>query len=88
MDEVETEFLKAQERTPLVWFGYIDEIFFISTHGKGHLETFLQELKNFNPDLKFTYVLNEKEIPFLDLKVKLNEAKISTDLYIKSTDRH
>ena len=87
MDEVETEFLKNQERTPLVWFKYID-IFFIWTHGQEHLETFLQELNNFNPDLKFTYESNELEIPFLDLKVKLNDGKISTDLYITSTDRH
>ena len=88
MDEVETEFFKVQERTPLLWFRYIDDIFFIWTHGKEHLETFLQELNNFNPDLKFTYESNEKEIPFLDLKVKLNEGKISTDLYIKSMHRH
>ena len=88
MDEVETEFLKTQERTPLVWFRYNDDIFFISTHGREHLETFLQELNNFNPDLKFTYESNEKEISFLDLKAKLNEGKISTDLYIKSMDRH
>ena len=38
--------------------------------------------------MKFTYESNEKEIPFFDLKMKLNEGKISTDLYIKSTDRH
>ena len=63
-------------------------MFFIWTHGKEHLETFLQELNNFNPDLKITYESNEKEIPFLDLKVKFNEDKISTDLYIKSTERH
>ena len=87
-DQVETEFLKTQERTPLVWFRYIDDIFFIWTHGKEHLETFLQELNYFNPDLKFTYESNEKEIPFLDLKVKLNEGKISTDFYFKSTERH
>ena len=47
MDEIETEFLKTEERTPLVWFRYIDAIFFIWTHGKEHLETFLQELNNF-----------------------------------------
>ena len=74
--------------TPLVWFRYIDDFFFIWTHGKKHVETFLQELNNFNPDLKFTYESNEKEIPFLDLKVKLNEGKIRTYLYIKSTDRY
>ena len=88
MDEVEIEFLKTQERTPLVWFRYIDDIIFIWPHGKEHLEIFLQELNNFNPDLKFTYESNEKEIPFLDLKVKLNEGENSTDLYIKSTGRH
>ena len=42
----------------------------------------------FNPDFKFTYESNEKEIPILDLKVKLNEGKINTDLFTKSTDRH
>ena len=72
MDEVETEFLKTQENTPLAWFRYIDDIFFIWTQGKEHMETFLQELNNFNPDLKFNFASNEKEIPFLDLKVKLN----------------
>ena len=86
--DVETEFVKAQERTPLVWFRYTDDILFIWNHGKEHLETFLQELRNINPDLKFTEESNEKEISVLDLKVKLNEDKISTDLYIKSTDRH
>ena len=72
-DEVETEFLKTQERTPPIWFRYIDDISFIWTHGMEHLETFLQKLNNFNP---------------LDLKVKLNEGEISMDLCIKSADRH
>ena len=35
-----------QQRTPLVWFRYVDEIFSIWTHGKEHLETFLQELES------------------------------------------
>ena len=51
-------------------------------------KAFLQELNNFDPDLKFIYDSNEKEIPFLDLKVKLNEGKTSTDLYIRYTGRH
>ena len=51
MDKVETEFLKTQEKIPLLWFRYIDDTFFIWTYGKEHLETFLQELNNFNPDL-------------------------------------
>ena len=38
--------------------------------------------------MKFTGELNQKEIPFLDLKVKLNEGKINADLHIKSMDKH
>ena len=38
--------------------------------------------------MKFTYDSSEKEILFLSLKVKLNKGKISTDLYVRSTERH
>ena len=48
MDEVKIEFLKTQERTLLVWFRYIDDTFFIWTHGKEHLKAFLKELNNLN----------------------------------------
>ena len=46
MDEVETEFLKTEERTPLIWFIYIDDIFFIWSHGKEHLKTFYRNSIN------------------------------------------
>ena len=45
---------------------YNDDVFFIWTQGKEHPEILLLELNNFNPDLKFSYESNEKEIPFLD----------------------
>ena len=32
MDHVESEFLKTQQHQPVVWFRYIDDIFFIWTH--------------------------------------------------------
>ena len=37
MDEVETEFLKTQELQPLVWFRYIDDIFFVWNHSEDEL---------------------------------------------------
>ena len=46
--------------------------------------TYLEEVSNFNPDLKFTDESNEKEIPVLDLKVKFIEGKISTDLNLRT----
>ena len=33
MDQVESEFSKIQQHEPLVWLRYIDDIFFIWTHG-------------------------------------------------------
>ena len=88
MDHIETEFLKVQTNKPLTWFRYIDDIFFIWTHGKTELELFLQNLNHFNSNLKFTYALSEENVSFLDLKVKLSNGRISTDLFVKPIDRH
>ena len=40
MDKLETDFLNTQEYLPLVWYRYIDDIFFISTHAKKNLSFF------------------------------------------------
>ena len=41
----------------------------------------------YDPNITFTHESNKKHIPFLDLKVNLSGNKLSTDLYIKPTDR-
>ena len=85
MEQVETEFLKTQNHKPLVWFRYIDDAFFIWTHGKETLSLFLEGLNNFHPNIKFSH---EVSIHFLDHNVRLSDGNISTDLYVKPTDRH
>ena len=67
---------------------HIDDIFFIWTHGKQQLEIFLKDLNNFTTNLSFTHEASKTCIPFLDLKVKLIDGKLETDLYMKHTDRH
>ena len=52
MDEMETNFLKTQQLQP---FRFIDDIFFMWTHGKEQLNLFLKDLNEFHPNLKFTY---------------------------------
>ena len=37
MDQLETKFLENQNLKPLVWFHYIDVIFFMWTHGEENL---------------------------------------------------
>ena len=88
MDKLETDFLNTQEYLPLVWYRYIDDIFFIWTHGEEKLKFFLADLNKYHPNINFTHESNKECINFLDLKVSLLDNKLSTDLYIKPTDRH
>ena len=88
MDEIETKFLQTQEFQPLVWFRYIDDVFFIWTHSPDKLVSFMTEFDNYNPNIKFTYESNKENITFLDLDVSLSGNKLTTDLHTKSTDKH
>ena len=42
MDQVERKFLAMQINQPLIWLRYIDDIFFIWTHGEKELEKFVK----------------------------------------------
>ena len=88
MDQVETEFLETQKHKPLVWFRYIDDVFFIGTHGKQKLSLFLENLNKFCPNIKFSHETNKKSIHFLELNVRLSYGNILTDLYVEPTCRH
>ena len=88
MDEIETNFLDTQKIKLLVWFRYIDDVFFIWTHGKEKLEELLKDFNNYHPNIKLTHEFNKESIPFLDLKVSLSGGQLTTDLHIKSTDKH
>ena len=88
MDDLETKFLQSQSLQPLVWFRYIDDIFFIWTHGNDKLEKFLDDLNSFDNNIKFTHESSKDNIIFLDLIVKLSKGRLTTDLHVKDTDRH
>ena len=81
-------FQKRKAKKPLIWLRYIDDVFFIWTHSEQELERFLKDLNNFTPNLSFNHGASKNCIPFLDLKVKLIDGKLETDLYMKPTDRH
>ena len=42
----------------------------------------------FETNIKFSHEVNKESIRFLDLNVRLSDGNISTDLYVKPTDRH
>ena len=64
MDQAETEFLKTQKHKPLIWFRYIDDVFFIWTRGKETLSLFLEDLNNFHPNIKFSHEVNKESIHY------------------------
>ena len=88
MDRMETEFLEKEHLKPWVWLRYIDDIFFVWTHGDNKLDGFLERLNSFHPNLKFTSERSQQEINFLDVTVQLSNNKFVTDLYCKPTDCH
>lgn len=65
-NQVENNFLRAQENVSIVWFCYIDDISFIRTCGENELKRFLEKLNQLHPDLGFTYESSKKEIAVLD----------------------
>ena len=54
MDQCEWEILKIQIHQTLVWFRYVDEIFFMWTHGQDKWDQFV-DFNKFHPSLKFTH---------------------------------
>ena len=86
MNKLDSDFLKSQELTPLRRYRYIDDVFFIWTHGEENFASFSNDLSKYHSIIKFTHESNKEHIPFLDFNVKLLGNKLSTDLHIKSTD--
>ena len=59
------------------------------THGEDRLEDFINHINSLHSTIKFTHEFSKSHISFLDVTVSLdNNNKISTDLFIKSTDAH
>ena len=71
-----------------VWLRYIDDVFFIWTHGEKELHKFMEDLNNHQSNIKFTYTFSKNCVPFLDLVVQLSGGELTTNLHIKPTDRH
>ena len=49
------DFLETKELQPLSWLRFINDIFFIWTHGKEELKKYMEKFNNFTPNLSFTY---------------------------------
>ena len=87
MRKLETEILNKSELKPMVWYRYIDDIFFIWDHGEDEVYNWITYLNKYHKTIKFTAETSKEEISFLDTKVRINkDQKLYTDLFVKPTD--
>ena len=73
----------------MIWWRYIDDIFFIWEHGEESLENVLNKLNSFHLTIMFTAEYSKETINFLDVNIRLvGGGELMTDLFVKPTDTH
>ena len=88
MAYLEERLLGSCTLKPLLWWRYIDDIFFIWEHGEESLKSFLEHINSAHPTIKFTAEFSKEKVNFLDVQITRKQDKLVTDLYVKSTDTH
>ena len=91
MDNFEKNLLRDYSQktglSPLVWFRFIDDIFFIWTGNKDALDHFISftenysKYKNMKFKIKFEIHLSINEVHFLDVTISLKHGKLITTLF-------
>ena len=54
--------LKRFAKTPMIWWRYIDDIFFICEYDKESLKTFIDQVNMFHSTIKLTAKYSEEEV--------------------------
>ena len=70
-----------------IWRRFIDDCFFIFTHGEDKLQEVLNYMNDVHPTIKFTSKHSPTNIDFLDTSIHLGEhGKLISNVYSKPTD--
>ncbi|PIK43103.1 hypothetical protein BSL78_20028 [Apostichopus japonicus] len=86
MSSFEERMLSTAPCRPLIWWRYIDDIFFIWTSDEDSLLTFINHINFFHSTIKFTSDYSHQQVNFLDVTVRKEHGSLSADLYTKPTD--
>lgn len=76
------------EIKPLLFFRYLDDIFFLWPGDVNSLKRYENFLNELIPDIKVTLEHSPTEINFLDTTVYVSDEKLHTRIYFKPTDTH
>ena len=83
MADLEKKMLYGCADKPLVWLRYIGDVFFIWTHGRRKLNSFLEYINSFHETIKFTSESSREGVSFLDVMMERKGRALETDLYCK-----
>ena len=64
--KLEQEFLQTQNKVPLVWWRYSDDVFTMWTHGKPVLQSFMDSVNQHHTTIKFTVTWLAEEVTLLE----------------------
>ena len=60
MADFQKKMLESFEKKPMIWWRYIDDIFFIWEHGEESLKVFREQVNMFHSTIKFTVEYSKK----------------------------
>ena len=89
--DLEEDYLLRSFLKPLTWLRYIDDVFTVWPHAKGHFQVFVMGLNGLAPRIKFTCESSPLSAIFLDLCIyKLPDfaahLSLSTSIHYKDTN--
>ena len=67
MTDLEETMLKKIDKIPMIWWRYINDVFFIWEHGEKSLKVFLDQVSMSHATIKFIAEYSQEEVNFLDL---------------------
>ena len=86
MHRFEQDLFTAQDFQPMLYTRYIDDIFFLWTHGEQSLKQLHDDINKFHPTIRLTMDYSPESVAFLDTSISMKEGHLSTSLYRKPTD--
>ena len=73
---------------PALYKRYIDDIVGATSGSREEIEVFANYVNGFHPSLKFTWIISDVQLPFLDLCLKPVSDRLLTSIHYKDTDTH
>ena len=70
---------------PDLYKRYIDDCVGATSSSREELNLFINSVNSFHPARKYTWEISKKSLPFLDIKLPINDNGLSTSVHYKPT---